>query len=196
MNNRADQEAILKHFQAVDKAFYQLVKKAGSQVWQIEDPADELEKRLRLYRIIIGQQVSAASARALWGRLGVLLREDILIEKPERLRAAGLSRPKLAYLQGLRELDFKALDAMNQAELSQCLLKYKGIGPWTVEMALLFIYRQPDVFSWSDLALKNSAAKFYHLDPQKDLELLKRKIDRFKPYRSVAALALWHHLEN
>ena len=196
MNDQIDQEAILKHFQTTDKAFYQLVKKAASRIWQIEAPLDELEKRLKLYQIIIGQQVSAASARALWGRLGVLLREDILIEKPDRLRAAGLSRPKLAYLQGLRELDFKTLDAMNQIELSQCLLKYKGIGPWTVEMALLFIYRQPDVFSWADLALRNSAAKFYHLDPQKDLERLKRKIERFKPYRSVAALALWHYSEN
>ena len=59
MNDRVDKEAILKHFQATDKAFYQLVKKADSRVWQIEAPSDELEKRLRLYQIIIGQQVSA-----------------------------------------------------------------------------------------------------------------------------------------
>lgn len=182
-------EIIFKHFKGVDPEFCKLAHKIGSKVWQIEAPSNNQQRRLRLYKTIVSQQLSSSSANAIWQRLEpILLQDNLLIKQPQLLKQAGLSQPKIAYLKGLEALDFKLLNSLNDQDLRSHLLTYKGVGQWTVDMALIFIYQRLDVFSWTDLILRRVAISFYNLENE---ELLRTKIEKLKPYRSLAALTLW-----
>ena len=147
---------------------------------------------MRLCKTIVSQQLSTSSAAAIWQRLEPLLKDGSYLKDTTSLREVGLSRQKIDYLQGFSDLDFGHLRTLDTQALRDCLLAYKGIGDWTVDMVLIFICGHLDAFSWRDLGLRRAAAMFYSLDEKKDLKELQAKIDRFKPYRSLAALILWH----
>ena len=78
-------------------------------------------------------------------------------------------------------------------EISKKLCSIKGIGPWTAEMFLLFVFHRPDIFSFGDIALINSIRVNYNLNNNDEIKMLTLK---WKPYRSVASLLLWKSIEN
>ncbi len=194
-NKQPDAKTVLNHFKQADERFYRLARSFETAAWQIEIPKNEKSQRLALYKIIVKQQLSNKSANAIWSRLEPLLEKDLLIENPDLLRQAGLSRPKAGYLRNLSELNLGDLSRLDADSLRARLLTYKGVGDWTVDMVLIFIFGYPDVFSWSDLGLRRSTALFYETE-ESDLESLRTRIDRLKPYRSFAARILWHWYDN
>jgi len=82
---------------------------------------------------------------------------------------------------------------MSNDEITKSLISIKGIGKWTCEMFLMFVCLRKDIFSFGDLALINSMKKNYCID---DLNLLKSVSEKWKPYRTIAALLLWYSIEN
>lgn len=189
MVNQIQAKSALKHFKTVDPAFYELACKMSWKIWQIKAPTNNKQRRLKLYKTIVSQQLSNSSANAIWRRVEpILLKNNLLINQPQSLKQAGLSHSKITYLSGLKDLDFAVLDKLSDQDLRDHLLTYKGIGSWTVDMVLMFIYQRLDVFSWSDLILRRAAASFYNLENE---ELLKTQIEKLSPYRSLASLTLW-----
>jgi len=154
-----------------------------------------------LCSIIISQQVSRASADAIYGRLSALLApltpEAILGSDDALFRQAGLSRPKQATLLAIaaeaaeRGLDLDALCGLEPAEATSRLTAIRGVGPWTAEIYLLFAAGHPDIFPAGDLALQIAAAEGLSLDARPTAKQLYAMAESWSPWRGVAARLFW-----
>ena len=145
---------------------------------------------------IMGQQVSVASARAIWDRLEAAgLTEERAVAKAseEELRACGLSRQKIRYAHALAraEIDYAALRDAPDAEVIETLTAVPGIGRWTAEIYAKFSLGRADVFAAGDLALQEGARMLYGLEARPSERVLRGMAEAWRPWRSVAARALW-----
>jgi DNA-3-methyladenine glycosylase II len=149
-----------------------------------------------LLRAIVGQQVSVASARAIWARLegaGLTGAEAMARASDEELRAAGLSRQKARYGRALAQagIDFNALRAVPDAEVVRTLVAVPGIGVWTAEIYAMFALGRADVFAPGDLALQEAARMLFDLPARPTDKALRAMAEAWSPWRSVAARVLW-----
>ena len=156
-----------------------------------------------LLRTIIGQQVSVASASAIWGRLeaaiGAGVDPVILAAAPdELLRAAGLSRQKMAYVRSLSELvasgtlDLMALPADDEEAIA-ALTRINGIGRWSAEIYLLFAEGRGDVWPAGDLAVQVEVGQLLGHDTRPTEKLVRQLAEAWRPHRGAAAIFAWHH---
>lgn len=151
--------------------------------------------------IVVGQQVSTASAEAIWGRLKARMpafsAEVLLAASDETLRGAGLSAPKIRTMRALAEavaagrLPLDDLATMEADEARGHLMAIKGIGPWTADVYLLFCLGHPDTFPAGDLALQEAVRLAYDLPERPDAKVLAAFSERWRPWRGAAALTLW-----
>ncbi|MDN5844341.1 MAG: DNA-3-methyladenine glycosylase [Alcaligenaceae bacterium] len=154
-----------------------------------------------LARIVCGQQLSVASADAIWGRLvarsGTVTAETFLALGTDGLQGVGLSRSKYTTLTGLAEavvageLDFAEIDSLPDRAAIAGLVRYKGIGPWTAEIYLMFCAGHPDIFPVGDLALRNAVADAFDIQPHPTPHALADMAAQWAPYRATAALLFW-----
>lgn len=165
--------------------------------------ARDADRFLALARIIVGQQVSTAAARTVWGRVveafdGAPTPEALGAEGAEgKLRGAGLSGRKASYMIGIAEaietgdLRPDELDEASDEEVIETLVALRGLGRWSAEMFLIFDLGRPDVFSGGDLGLRHGIRLAYGLEepptPQEAAEIA----ERWSPNRSLASLYLW-----
>jgi len=151
--------------------------------------------------IIVSQQVSVASAEAIFKRilanLSPLSARTMLDADDAALRACGLSGPKMRALRALAhavehgELDLAALGSLNAEAAHQALIAVKGVGPWTADIFLLFCLGHPDAFPSGDLALQEAARLALGLKTRPDARKLEKIAERWRPVRGVAARLLW-----
>jgi DNA-3-methyladenine glycosylase II len=155
------------------------------------------------------QQLSGKAAATIWGRVRALyprrkyLDPKLVLATPDRkLRAAGLSRSKVAAIKDLaaKTIDgtvpsARALASMSDEEIIERLIQVRGIGRWTVEMLLLFDLGRPDVWPVHDYGVQKGFAKtFGKRKLPKPKQLLKHG-KKFAPHRSVAAWYFWRALD-
>lgn len=153
--------------------------------------------------IVVGQQVSTASAAAIWGRLRTLLEpclpQTFLRLSDEDLRTAGLSAGKVRTLRAVAtdilegRLPLDGLGDFAADEAHGLLTRVKGIGPWTADVYLLFCLGHPDAFPGGDLAVQEAARLAYGLEQRPDAKALTALAERWRPWRGVAAKVLWAH---
>ena len=150
----------------------------------------------QLLSAIISQQVSVASAAAIWKRMqeaGLTNEAAVLAAGEDGLRSAGLSRQKIAYSQALAEaqIDYHALRMAVDADVMATLTAVKGIGIWTAEIYAMFSLGRVDVFAPGDLALQVAAQDLYGLAERPKEKELRQMSLAWTPYRSVAARLLF-----
>jgi DNA-3-methyladenine glycosylase II len=151
--------------------------------------------------IIVSQQVSVASARAIYRRvetnLAPLSPERVLAADDAALRECGLSLPKMRALRALAHaVEHDGLDLVRLGELEaeaahRALVAVKGIGPWTADIFLLFCLGHPDAFPSGDLALQEAARLALALKKRPDARQLETIAEKWRPVRGVAARLLW-----
>lgn len=149
-----------------------------------------------LLSAIVSQQVSVASAAAIWQRMKdaeLTTPEAIVAASDEDLRGAGLSRQKMKYARALAAegIDFKALRSQPDAAVMNSLTKVSGIGIWTAEIYAMFSLGRADVFAPGDLALQEAARILFDLPERPKERALRQMAEAWSPWRSVAARALW-----
>jgi len=149
-----------------------------------------------LLHAVVGQQVSTASAAAIWRRMeaaGLTGAEAVAVASEEDLRAVGLSRPKMRYAWGLARagVDFDALRQLPDGEVLARLVALPGIGPWTAEIYALTALGRADVFPPGDLALQEAARMLYGLEARPGAAELRTLALDWSPWRAVAARLLW-----
>lgn len=154
-----------------------------------------------LCSIIVSQQVSRASADAIFARLAALLDpltpQAILASGDDLFRRAGLSRPKQATLLAIaaeveeRGLDLEALCGLDPHVATGRLTAIRGVGPWTAEIYLLFAAGHPDIFPAGDLALQIAAAEGLGLEARPGAKPLYAMAESWAPWRGVAARLFW-----
>ena len=145
---------------------------------------------------ITGQQVSVASANAIWARLvaaGLTEAAAIAQATDEDLRAVGLSRQKARYGRALAQagIDFDALRHAPDAAVITTLTAVPGIGSWTAEIYAMFALGRADVFAPGDLALQEGARLLFDLPARPNERALRAMAVHWSPWRSVAARLLW-----
>ena len=150
----------------------------------------------QLLSAIVSQQVSVASANAIWNRLRdakLTGPRKILWATDDDLRAVGLSRQKIRYARALAEarIDFNALRGIPTADVIAELTQVSGIGVWTAEIYAMFSLGHADVFAPGDLALQESARLLFDLPERPKERALRNMADAWSPWRSVAARLLW-----
>ena len=174
------------------------IKNFGDQI----DPLDRHNNNyaIALCNLIIEQQISFKAAITIKKKFDdltkLLSNKEILEIDNKTIQSIGISFRKVDYIKNIisffenEKPDFSTLD---DKEISKKLCSIKGIGPWTSEMFLLFVFHKPDIFSFGDIALINSIKVNYNLNNHYEIKKLTMK---WKPYRSVASLLLWKSIEN
>jgi DNA-3-methyladenine glycosylase II len=153
-----------------------------------------------LARIIVGQQLSIASAEAIWRRVQAAVQpmgaRAFLGLNDDQLRQAGLSRGKVRTLRAMSEaveagLDLTQLAAAPEDVVHETLTALPGIGPWSADIFLLFCLGRADAFAAGDLALQTAAADALALKERPSRDELLAIAERWRPWRGVAAHMLW-----
>ncbi|HEY7578065.1 MAG TPA: DNA-3-methyladenine glycosylase 2 family protein [Acetobacteraceae bacterium] len=173
-------------------------QRAGPLPWRSRTPGYP-----GLLQAIVAQQISNQAAAAIWGRLravgGALEPAGMLALSDEALRAAGLSRPKIAHCRSLAAafvdgtLSAEAIAAMDDEAAVAAIAAVRGLGRWTAEVYLLFALGRHDVFPAGDIALQASAAHLKGLAERPGPLVLREMADAWRPARALAARLLWHH---
>ena len=199
-----DREGAVAHLHRADPILARVIDSIGPFT---------LEPRSGSYRslaqAIFFQQLAGPAARAIMRRVLALLGTDderfftpgeFLAASNEDLRAAGLSRQKLAYLRDLAEKfasgqlgedDFADLD---DEEVILRVTSVKGIGRWTAEMFLIFSLGRPDVLPVDDLGVRRGFQQVYGLDGLASPEQMRTIAEPWRPFRSVGTWYMWRSL--
>lgn len=194
-------ERALLHFKKHDPVLYEVAVSIDPFV--LEKSQDHF---VRLVRSIVGQQLSVKAASTIWGRFEKLFKKGITAEailklKDEKIRACGISYPKIKYIKDLadkvhtKQLLLDAFEEADEETIIDALTQVKGIGTWSAEMFLMFALGRPDVFSAKDLGLKNATIKLYGLKNPSENELLELS-KKWSPFRTYACRILWESLDN
>ena len=190
------------------------IKDIAPRVYELEKRFELVEKKfgfpsfdprekgyLALKKTIVGQQLSIASAGAIWRRFidADIKEEEILNNQADaRLRDLGLSRQKISYLKSLAGsgLVFHDLEVMENEEVINVLTDIKGIGLWTAEIYCIFSLRRLDIFPAGDLALQEATRQLLILESRPSEKEMRKIAKSWMPYRSVCAIILWHLYRN
>ncbi|MBA3420875.1 MAG: DNA-3-methyladenine glycosylase 2 family protein, partial [Thermoleophilaceae bacterium] len=203
----AAQDAAVEHLRRSDPVMGALVDRIGPL--SLEDrrrgrPADPYGA---LLRAIVGQQLSTKAARSIYDRLLELFGgrtpqpSELLAADPETVRAAGLSRAKVAYLRDLAarvedgRLPVYRLAEQDDAAVAAELVEVKGLGQWTADMFLIFHLGRPDVLAVGDLGIRRAVERAYELPGAPAARELEEIAEPWRPQRTLACLYLWRSLD-
>ena len=154
-----------------------------------------------LLSAIVSQQVSVASANAIWGRLeaaGMVTPAQVAAATQDDLRALGLSRQKIRYAHALAAagIDYDALRNRPAKHVMKELTAVPGIGAWTAEIYAMFSLGRADVFAPGDLALQEAAKLIFDLPARPKEKEFRIMAEAWSPWRSVAARIMWAYYKH
>ena len=196
IDSEFDLETGIKFLEQADSRLRYAVGLAGPLPMRRRDPGLH-----GLLSIIVAQQLSVASANAIFGRFEARFAPfDALglVEADEaEFRACGLSGPKIRTIRSIAsslsngDLDLDALGGFEADDAHAVMVKVKGIGPWTADVYLMFCLGHADGFAAGDLALQEAARLLYGLERRPSVKELVAMAEAWRPWRSVAARLLW-----
>jgi DNA-3-methyladenine glycosylase II len=154
-----------------------------------------------LANIIVSQQLSVASARAIWAKVQSTFPDlspaAFQMADDAAMRAAGLSAPKMKTLRHMAlaiqagDLDLDRLASMSADAAQAHMTAVRGIGPWTADIYLMFCLGHADAFAPGDLALQEAIRLAFRLPDRPDDRETRLIAERWRPWRAVAARVLW-----
>ena len=196
--------AAVRHLKRVDPTLREVIERVGPCRFALRTEGAHFD---HLARAIVYQQLAGKAAAAIHGRLLGLYGDrpptpaELLGTPAARLRRAGLSRQKLAYLKDLaRHVHRGALPLGDLSELPdeaiiEAVTAVKGIGVWTAQMFLMFRLGRPDVLPVLDFGIRNAVRLAYGLRKMPKAAQLERIAAPWRPYRTVACWYLWRSLD-
>jgi DNA-3-methyladenine glycosylase II len=195
--NQSTFEAGIADLSARDDDLAAIVRKWGDPPFWTHPPGFS-----GLVLAILAQQVSLESAQAAFSKLETALgrveAESFLRLDPGRLRAIGFSRQKASYVRGIAgaisagELDFAQFETLENEQVRDELMAFRGIGRWTADTYLLFSMRRQDVWPSGDLALAKAIQEAKGLRKPVSFGVVDHLAAGWRPWRAVAARLLWH----
>jgi DNA-3-methyladenine glycosylase II len=152
-----------------------------------------------LLRIVLEQQVSLVSARAMFARLNSNVApftpEGFISVGEARLRALGVTRQKSHYCiqvaHAFTNGDLRRITSMSDKDAHATLVQIKGVGPWTANIYLLMALKRPDIWPDGDVALATAVGRLRQMKVRPSFAELAKIAEAWRPYRSVAARMLW-----
>jgi DNA-3-methyladenine glycosylase II len=199
-------EEAIRHLTRADRVLGKLMKKVGPYALKLRSRRSPFQA---LVQSVVYQQLNGKAAAKILGRVKALYPkgrfptpEDIVATPDERLRSAGLSRAKTAALKDIAAKTIsgvvptsRAIAKMSEAEILERLTALRGVGPWTVEMLLIFTLGRTDVLPASDYGVRKGFALTYGLKELPTPKELLAHGERWRPHRTTAAWFLWRALD-
>jgi len=201
-----DPAAAVRHLRKADPDLARVIDAAGPFAMELH-PAKSVFAALA--RAIVYQQLSNKAAATIFGRVCAhfprghvgLTPERLLALSDAKIRAAGISRPKL---KSLRDLARRSASGevptlararrMADAEIVERLIAVHGIGRWSAEMFLMFFLGRPDVLPVDDYSLRKAYARAFNKRKAPTPHALEEAAEKWRPYRTVASWYLWSTL--
>jgi len=178
-----------------------LIRRAGPCT--LEPSADD--PFALIVRCVIGQQISGKAAESIAGKLsaaiGLLTPRRLAKFSDEQFRACGISGPKQRALRAVTEFVLAdrtflpGIPAAADDALRERLISIKGIGPWTVDMFLMFGLGRGDVLPVGDYGVRVGIQKLFNLESLPKPFEMERLAEPWRPHRSVASWYVWRHLD-
>lgn len=201
MNAAAEQ-----HLLRADKHLAKIIRRVGPCPLK---PRRNVAPWQALVRSVAYQQLNGTAAETIFNRFLALFPgvkfpapEQILAAPDEKLRSAGLSRAKTAAIKDIAAKtaagivsDRRGLARLSDAEIIERLTVIRGVGPWTVEMLLMFTLGRPDVLPVTDYGVRSGFALVYGLKELPAPKDLLAHGERWRPYRTVASWYLWRAVD-
>jgi DNA-3-methyladenine glycosylase II len=200
-----DTAQAMKELSRVDRRLARVIARIGIFPTKKQKPQQPF---VSLLRAIVYQQITGKAAETILGRVKALgasdfpTPEEILLLEDSELRAAGLSRQKIA---AAKDLAAKTIDGtvpplnklrrMSEEEIHERLIQVRGIGQWSVQMFLMFQLGRPDVLPIHDYGIRKG---FQHVYGHKDIpkpQFILEHGERWRPYRSIASWYLWRAVD-
>ena len=193
----------LTHLKTKDPVLAAIIGRVGPYKIEYREPVFQT-----LVRSIVFQQLNGKAATTIFNRLAEaakvtpLTPEAILKMRPQKMRAAGLSKQKTIYIRELArrtrdgDIQFERLPEMEDAAIIEILTRVKGVGVWTVQMFLMFALQRPNVLPVGDLGVRAAMKKAYGLAELPKPQEMESIAAAWHPYRSVASWYMWRSLEN
>ena len=161
-----------------------------------------------LCRSVIYQQISGKAAKkisdrylSLYANGERMLPSEVIDINIKKIFKVGISRQKASYIKNIahafntKTIDEKNISKLDDQEIISQLTTIKGVGRWTAEMFLIFTLRRSDIFPVTDLGVQKGFKIFYSLDDLPTIELMNKKSESWKPYRTIMSLYLWYAVE-
>jgi|TARA_B000000475_G_C15850830_1_gene387995 DNA-3-methyladenine glycosylase II len=157
-----------------------------------------------LIKSIVGQQISVKAADSVWRKmedlLGTVIPENIVLYDLQDLRECGLSMRKSEYMLDFSRLWVDSLSdldwfSMDDEGVRSRLLEIRGVGPWTVDMVMIFALGQPDILPLGDIGLIRAIEKTYARGSNLGVEEILDISTGWSPYRTVATWYLWRVID-
>ena len=204
MITQSEMKKIVKELSERDRRFAKIIStKPLCTIGQNQNPVSHFES---LVESVVSQQLAVKAADVIYGRVKALAKGRVTPARIAALaeadmRQAGLSAAKVKTIQGLahasesKQINFKKLHEIeNDQEIFDQLTSLWGIGPWTVDMFMMFQLGRLDVWPTGDLGVRRGWEKIYALKEEIEPKVLEKKGEKFRPYRSVIAWYCWRAL--
>lgn len=194
---------IIEHFRKNDPILFALIK----DIKELRALSRSDNFFCDLCEAIINQQLSDEAAATIFKKFkklflkGIITAEKLSKISDKKIREAGTSWKKVAFMKNLAEkivkaeIDLGKLEELEDELVITELTKLHGIGRWTAEMFLMFSLARQDVFSAGDLGLRRAIQKIYKLRTEPTLAQIKKISAKWSPYRTYAALILWRSVD-
>lgn len=194
---------IVQEIAHTDKRFAKVIE--TSELCDIGTSNPERSHFETLVSSVISQQLATAAARTIKERFAVecgkITPKNVAAMEIEQMRAAGLSGAKAKTIQGLassaldKSVDFKKLHEMDDDQVYKSLTSLWGIGPWTVDMFMMFQLGRLDIWPTGDLGVRRGWEKLHKLSEEIAPIELEKKGEQFRPHRSIVAWYCWRALD-
>lgn len=203
MITQARMRKIVQEIAHTDKRFAKVIE--TSELCDIGTSNPERSHFETLVSSVISQQLATAAARTIKERFAVecgkITPKNVAAMEIEQMRAAGLSGAKAKTIQGLassaldKSVDFKKLHEMDDDQVYKSLTSLWGIGPWTVDMFMMFQLGRLDIWPTGDLGVRRGWEKLHKLSEEIAPIELEKKGEKFRPHRSIVAWYCWRALD-
>ncbi|MEY4454751.1 MAG: hypothetical protein RLY80_587 [Actinomycetota bacterium] len=194
---------IVQEIAHTDRRFAKVIE--TSELCDIGTSNPERSHFETLVSSVISQQLATAAARTIKERFAVecgkITPKNVAAMEIEQMRAAGLSGAKAKTIQGLassaldKSVDFKKLHEMDDDQVYKSLTSLWGIGPWTVDMFMMFQLGRLDIWPTGDLGVRRGWEKLHKLSEEIAPIELEKKGEKFRPHRSIVAWYCWRALD-
>ncbi len=198
--------AALQHLQKADRVLARIIKRVGPCPLA---PRRGVQPWQALVRSVAYQQLNGTAAQTIFNRFLALFPETkfptpqgIVAAPDEQLRSAGLSRAKTAAIKDIAAKTIagvvperRAITKLSDAEIIERLTTIRGVGPWTVEMLLMFTLGRPDVLPATDYGVRSGFALVYGLKELPQPKEILAHGERWRPYRTVASWYMWRAID-
>ena len=161
-----------------------------------------------LVKYVIYQQLSGKAALSILNRYKALFFDNnyqdpkkVISIDTSALELCGLSKQKISYIRNVATFFIDSASNIDfctysNTQIREILIKIKGVGPWTINMFLMFNLKRPNIMPFTDLAIQKGFKEYYNLNTLPTITFMEEKSKLWEPFKTLASIYLWYLVDN